>query len=166
MSGRQIPTKIREAVWRTYYGADYEHPCFICQRMLTIDSFDCGHVIPHANGGPATIENLRPICKQCNGEMRTVDMRIFAHDRRKLLPTPIAHNWLTTTNHNEKPKTRKSSNQALVDDLIDDLTNRMVKLTIDTEAKYPPLTELKLVELRELAKTQPAEGFGDQSRIS
>ena len=39
--------------------------------------FHCGHIIAEKNGGTTTIQNLRPICAQCNLSMGTKDMNEF-----------------------------------------------------------------------------------------
>lgn len=39
--------------------------------------FECGHVVAEALGGQSTIENLRPICKDCNLSMGTKNLFEF-----------------------------------------------------------------------------------------
>ena len=40
-------------------------------------NFCAGHIIPESCGGFATIDNLRPICSQCNSSMGNTNMRKF-----------------------------------------------------------------------------------------
>lgn len=40
-------------------------------------SFHCGHVISEKNNGEITVDNLRPICQNCNSSMGTTDMDEF-----------------------------------------------------------------------------------------
>lgn len=68
---RTIPPQLRRLVWEAYmpdsrsaYG-----PCFVCGNEIHITQFECGHVLSHANGGPISVENLRPICGSCNKSM-------------------------------------------------------------------------------------------------
>ena len=42
-----------------------------------MNSFHCGHVISEADGGPTTVDNLRPVCATCNLSMRTQNMEKF-----------------------------------------------------------------------------------------
>ena len=42
-----------------------------------MNSFHCGHVVAEADGGPTTVENLRPVCATCNLSMRTQNMEKF-----------------------------------------------------------------------------------------
>ena len=44
--------------------------------------YDCGHVNPVANGGSDDIENLRPICHQCNIRMTTKNMIKYMEELR------------------------------------------------------------------------------------
>jgi 5-methylcytosine-specific restriction endonuclease McrA len=39
--------------------------------------FHCGHIIAEANGGQTNIDNLRPICAQCNLSMGKMNMNVF-----------------------------------------------------------------------------------------
>ena len=78
-SRKQIPKHIRTLVWNKYVGEDVVHTkCFCCDvTSIRITCFDCGHVKSVAHGGQDTIENLRPVCSQCNLSMGTRDMREF-----------------------------------------------------------------------------------------
>ena len=42
-----------------------------------MNSFHCGHVVAEADGGPTTVDNLRPVCATCNLSMRTQNMNTF-----------------------------------------------------------------------------------------
>ena len=41
---------------------------------MHFDDFECGHIIPYSQGGPTSLENLRPVCKGCNRSMGTTNM--------------------------------------------------------------------------------------------
>jgi len=69
-----IPKPIRWEVWRTYIGRYYDGKCFVCDRNIDVEMWECGHVISHADGGTATTSNLRPICSVCNRSMGTRNM--------------------------------------------------------------------------------------------
>jgi len=75
----RIPAHIKTIVWRTYIGNTVpEAKCYCCKHeMIDIRNFECGHVVAEAKGGPLTVENLRPICRGCNGAMGTVSMEEY-----------------------------------------------------------------------------------------
>jgi hypothetical protein len=74
-----IPASLRAAVWNTYIG---EHlgkaKCPVCSSQdISPFTFECGHLVAEANGGPTTLENLRPICGACNRSSGTRNMMEF-----------------------------------------------------------------------------------------
>ena len=76
---RAVPKKVRDDSWNKYVGTDKgEAPCLCCRTStISKSEFHAGHVISEANGGLATVENIRPICGGCNLSMGTRDMREF-----------------------------------------------------------------------------------------
>ena len=52
--------------------------CVCCnyQEIRQIE-FHCGHIIAEVNGGETTVENLKPICAQCNLSMGSMNMNEF-----------------------------------------------------------------------------------------
>ena len=81
---QRTPTAVRHAVWRRYCGDSLNGRCFCCAGDITFEHWHCGHVIADRHGGSPTIENLRPICRGCNLQMRTMNMYDFI--RKKGLP--------------------------------------------------------------------------------
>lgn len=75
----RIPTHIKTIVWSKYIGgAIPEAKCYCCQHeRIEIRNFECGHVTAEAKGGPLTVNNLRPICRGCNGAMGTMSMEEY-----------------------------------------------------------------------------------------
>lgn len=73
---QSIPQGIRTLVWNTYNGVDCgQSKCFCCRTCLISQlDFQCGHVISENKGGKIEVDNLRPICKTCNGSMGTRNM--------------------------------------------------------------------------------------------
>ena len=61
-----VPRRMKDAVWAT---DNYE--CVYCG---SFDHLHADHVIPHAHGGPMTLENLVTSCRSCN--LRKSDGRI------------------------------------------------------------------------------------------
>lgn len=76
---KNIPSILRHEAWKKYISDILINgKCFCCQsNEINISNFECGHVISRKNGGPVTLENLRPICSQCNKSMGTNDMDEF-----------------------------------------------------------------------------------------
>jgi 5-methylcytosine-specific restriction endonuclease McrA len=74
-----IGKRLKNDVWHKYIGENiFEHKCLCCKlRTIKRDTFECGHVVSHACGGPTTIPNLRPICMLCNRSMGTTNMIDF-----------------------------------------------------------------------------------------
>ena len=52
-------------------GNCFRHKCFVEQCSKEITVLDChyGHNVPYREGGEDTVDNLRPICPQCNSGM-------------------------------------------------------------------------------------------------
>jgi 5-methylcytosine-specific restriction endonuclease McrA len=76
---KTIPSTIKRLVWHAYIGEDKgKAKCLCCKTTdITQLSFHCGHVIPEAHGGCISVENLRPICQNCNSSMGTMNMTDF-----------------------------------------------------------------------------------------
>lgn len=74
-----IPSTIKRMVWNKYIGECIgKTKCYCCKLSdITQLSFHCGHVIAESNGGGIEVENLRPICQNCNSSMRTTNMEEF-----------------------------------------------------------------------------------------
>ena len=76
---KAIPKTLKRMVWDTYIGASKgEAPCFCCEHATIRQiEFHCGHIKAEARGGSTTVDNLRPICAQCNLSMGTMDLQDF-----------------------------------------------------------------------------------------
>ena len=75
----KIPSAVRKIVWNTYIGKDIiKGKCLCCNaEELTGTNFECGHVKSEKNGGEITIDNLRPICSNCNKSIGSKDIDEF-----------------------------------------------------------------------------------------
>ena len=71
-----IPKSLGKLVWDKYIGADKEIAKCVCCNHQDIKQIDChyGHVIAVKNGGYDSVDNLRPICSQCNLDIKTQNM--------------------------------------------------------------------------------------------
>ena len=65
---KAIPKALREQVWINKMEKVFTGTCYIswCENDMSCFNFDCGHNIPESKGGPTNIENLIPICRNCN----------------------------------------------------------------------------------------------------
>jgi hypothetical protein len=73
-----ISKKLREEVWLKHFGKTFSSKCPIqwCTREISVFAFEVGHNIPESKGGRTTIDNLIPICGECNrsmGDRFTID---------------------------------------------------------------------------------------------
>ena len=79
---KNIPKHIKTLVWNKYVGSSVaEASCMCCREAkITCRSFHCGHVIAESKGGNMTINNLRPVCADCNLSMSTRSMNEFTQE--------------------------------------------------------------------------------------
>ena len=76
---KQIPKALKKLVWDTWVGPDIGcTKCLCCnhEEIRQIE-FHCGHIVSEATGGQTTVNNLRPICAQCNLSMGKMNMLEF-----------------------------------------------------------------------------------------
>jgi 5-methylcytosine-specific restriction endonuclease McrA len=76
---KPLPSAVRTAVWNKYIGSSKgEAKCVIgCGTTISLSTFHCGHVKSKAKGGDDKIDNLRPICANCNTSMGTMNLNEF-----------------------------------------------------------------------------------------
>ena len=75
---KSIPKTLKNKVWDTYIGREKGiGNCFCCNKEIDSKNFDCGHIISVKQGGPTTLENMRPLCSTCNKSMGEKNMEQF-----------------------------------------------------------------------------------------
>lgn len=76
---KTIPSAIKRIVWNINIGEEIgKSKCYCCKLSdITQLTFHCGHVISEKNGGSIDVENLKPICQNCNSSMGTTNMDEF-----------------------------------------------------------------------------------------
>jgi len=72
IKGLEITPEIRKLVWDTYIGKKTNSKCFCCWKntitsFISCCAFQVGYIISEHNSGKTSIDNLLPICKDCNG---------------------------------------------------------------------------------------------------
>ena len=75
----KLPAAIRNQTWDKWVGSKIaETKCLCCEHnTIAMRNFEAGHVIASSKGGSDAVDNLRPICKQCNGSMGTNNMKEY-----------------------------------------------------------------------------------------
>ena len=88
---KQISKQIKILVWNKYVGEDIIKVKCLCCNSKTIRNTDfvCGHIQSVATGGSNDIDNLRPICAECNSSMGTQNMREFMIEYGLNLSSPL-----------------------------------------------------------------------------
>ena len=81
-----ISKALREQVWLQRFGKVFEHKCTVkwCINMINVYNFHCGHNIPASKGGKETLQNLYPICANCNlgmGDKYTIKEWSVLHNK-------------------------------------------------------------------------------------
>jgi hypothetical protein len=76
---KSVPKILKDLTWQRWIGDDIaKAKCLCCGiNEIKMNSFHCGHVVSEADGGPTTVDNLRPVCATCNLSMRTQNMEKF-----------------------------------------------------------------------------------------
>ena len=84
MPKKRIPKILKDLTWQKWVGDEIAKTKCLCCGVndIKMNSFHCGHVISEADGGPTSVENLRPICATCNLSMRTQNMEVFKGQHR------------------------------------------------------------------------------------
>ena len=76
LDDRQITKSLRKQVWNKCK----DNLCEICEDKITEKEFEAGHIIPRALGGQTDLENLIPICFDCNRCMGTRNAYEYKRD--------------------------------------------------------------------------------------
>lgn len=71
---KSIPKGVKIDLWKKHFGEEYEGECFVCGKRIDTHNFEAGHINPVAKGGTDKISNLKPICKDCNRSMGTMNL--------------------------------------------------------------------------------------------
>lgn len=99
---RPISKSLRMALWEHWYGPKVKTTvCYCgCNRPVSRDSFEAGHVIPECYGGDRSYGNLRCICPECNRSMGDEHLEKWRArefpNAPKLIPYAIEHKKLVT----------------------------------------------------------------------
>lgn len=76
---KAIPKRLKQIVWEHWIGADIgKHKCMCCKKADILQgNFECEHVVSKKDGGDMSVDNLKPICGQCNRSMGIQNMNDY-----------------------------------------------------------------------------------------
>ncbi len=75
---KKLPKALRLAVWNKFFtDRAGVGRCTACNREITQQSFEAGHVVAACAGGRDDIDNLKPVCAPCNRSMGSQNMEDF-----------------------------------------------------------------------------------------
>ena len=76
---KKISCILKQQVWRKWIGSIHGESVCPCCNIKTIyqADFSCGHIIAESKGGEMSVDNLKPICAQCNSSMGVNNMDEF-----------------------------------------------------------------------------------------
>jgi 5-methylcytosine-specific restriction endonuclease McrA len=76
---KSIPKSLKKQTWDKWVGASIgATKCLCCEHEeIRQIEFHCGHIIAEADGGSTTVDNLLPICAQCNLSMGKMNLYEF-----------------------------------------------------------------------------------------
>ena len=79
----RISKQLKRELWSKYCGEKTNDDCWCCKKTIDILTYHAGHILAEANGGQVSLDNLRPICGDCNVAMGTENMKEYA---KKVFP--------------------------------------------------------------------------------
>jgi len=82
---KYLSPKLRMCVWYRYFGNSENGICPICDKKIKVgkNGFHCAHIISEANNGETSIDNLRPLCADCNIDMGTLNWDDYVKKKNK-----------------------------------------------------------------------------------
>jgi len=73
-----FPDWFKSRLWRKFNALE-KVSCPICSdSIIGPDSFSAGHILPESKGGMMCLENIMPICSECNSQMGARHLYWFA----------------------------------------------------------------------------------------
>ena len=76
---KPISLALKKLVWDKHIGLDIGRTKCVCCKTseITLISFHAGHIIAESKGGETNVNNLKPICQNCNCSMGSMNMDEF-----------------------------------------------------------------------------------------
>ena len=73
----KIYKPVRRSVWKKRNSNNIAGNCYVCQKGIHYDDFECGHIVSVFAGGASSVDNLEPICRMCNSDMGIEHLETF-----------------------------------------------------------------------------------------
>jgi len=74
-----FPEWFKSRLWRKFNGSLEKVTCPVCSdSLIEPNSFSAGHILPESKGGMMCLENIMPICGDCNSQMGARHLYWFA----------------------------------------------------------------------------------------
>ena len=91
MSSKQIiGSNLKKMIWEAFFKDDVSSACLCCKKVhISKDSYHAGHIISEAKGGLALLENLVPICRDCNTKCGQKNLLEFAKEKYNNIIVPL-----------------------------------------------------------------------------
>ena len=120
-SKKCIPKSLKRSVWDKYIGANIGLTKCLCCKHQSIRQieFHCAHIISEKNGGTTTLNNLIPICAQCNFSMRTKNLSEFKNKYFKNNMNNMKNNMQIQTFYPKRIRKQIDNGPSLNSSLID-----------------------------------------------
>lgn len=79
----KISSKLKNEAWKKIFGSKKlgKCPVILCNNVIEKKSFHCGHVISCCNNGQNELDNLRPICGDCNSKMSSKNWDQYENEK-------------------------------------------------------------------------------------
>jgi hypothetical protein len=73
-----VPSKMRDELWRSHFGDTFIGSCKCCNQKIDMKKdYEAGHIISQYNGGKTRLNNLIPLCSECNRDMGITNYEEF-----------------------------------------------------------------------------------------
>jgi len=76
----KIKKVLRRNVWKKHNETSLVGKCYVCDKNIDYDNFQCGHIKAVFYGGSNSIDNLEPICQICNLDMGVQNLEEYKKD--------------------------------------------------------------------------------------
>jgi hypothetical protein len=115
---KSISPKLRIQVWKSEFPNDNVGYCpfYKCENIIRngLNGFHCGHIISEFNQGPTTLDNLKPICAQCNSKMGTKNWNEYEKEVKRDLRKKKSQDKLAKIKSNENVSNLLSVSVSLI----------------------------------------------------
>lgn len=73
----RCPPSLRTQLRKKWWNGKYKGECFCCGKIKELDDIQVGRIKAGFEGGKYTLSNCRLVCRSCNGNMSTRNMKTY-----------------------------------------------------------------------------------------